>query len=69
MDEQFTKFKQRRSGGGLPVKNQIKYNGKMYMKLFLLAYENNIITDSEFSEAINLKLNCTDELSNKLRYM
>ena len=65
-DEQFTKFKQRRSGGGSPVKNQIKYNGKMYMNLFLLAYENNVITDSEFSEAINLKLKHTEELITEL---
>lgn len=55
-----------KKGGGSPVKNQIKYNGKMYMKLFLTAYENDIITGSEFSEAVDLKLNDIDELIEEL---
>lgn len=52
-----------RKGGGSPVKNQIKYNGKMYMELFYTAYKNNIISNLELSEAINLKFKHFDELN------
>ncbi|MBE6494693.1 MAG: ImmA/IrrE family metallo-endopeptidase [Methanosphaera stadtmanae] len=64
--EKVNNIKQKKKGGGSPVKNQIKYNGKMYLDLFLTAYENNIITDVEFSEAVNLKLKHTEELANEL---
>ena len=61
-----TQKDKKKTGGGSPVKNQIKYNGKMYMSLFLTAYENNIITESEFSEAVNLKLEHTENLAKEL---
>ena len=64
--KEFAKKDKKKTGGGSPVKNQIKYNGKMYMSLFLTAYENNIITESEFSESVNLKLNHTENLAKEL---
>ena len=43
-------------GGGSYLNNQIKYNGKMYSRLVLSAYENNIINATDFSEYMGLQL-------------
>lgn len=64
--KEYAKKDEKKTGRGTPVKNQIKYNGKMYMSLFLTAYENDIISESEFSESVNLKLNHTEKLAEEL---
>jgi Zn-dependent peptidase ImmA (M78 family) len=60
------KNNQHKSGGGSPVLNQVKYNGKMYSKLLLSAYENNVINPSDFSRCMGLKLKHFNELDNYL---
>ncbi len=49
-------IKSKTNSGGSPVLNQVKYNGKLYSKLILTAYEENIISYSEFSKDMGLKL-------------
>ena len=43
-------------GGGDVVLDSIKYNGKLYSKVLLNAYKNNVLSPIDFSEAIGLKL-------------
>lgn len=56
----------KQSGGGSPVLNQMKYNGKLYSQIVLTAYENGIISSVEFSENIGLRLKHVDELTERL---
>lgn len=65
-EELMKKQNKKHSAGGSHVLNQIKYNGRLYSKLFLKAYENNIITDPEFSQAINLRMKHIPELKYQL---
>lgn len=64
--EELKKQKKKHPSGGSPVLNQIKYNGRLYSKMFLKAYENNIITELEFSQAINLRIKHVPELKYQL---
>lgn len=59
-------YKKKSSGGGSPVLNQIKYNGKMYSFLMLAAYENGVISSVDFSQDMGLRIKHVDELSEKL---
>ena len=49
-------IKNKKSSGGSHLNNKIKYNGKMYSRLVLSAYENNVITGTDFSEYMGLRL-------------
>ena len=65
-DDDFKKEKNKKSAGGNPVRNQIKYNGKMYSSLLLSAYESSVLSSVEFSEGIGLRLKHVDELYEQL---
>ncbi len=54
------------SKGGSPVLNQLKYNGKSYSRLLLIAYENGIVSSVEFSQYMGLRLKHVEELSERL---
>lgn len=56
----------KRYGGGSPVLNQLKYNGKLYSSILFSAYENGILSDVEFSQDIGLRLKHIDELYDRL---
>lgn len=58
--------KKSKSGGGDPVKNQVKYNGRLYSELVLTAYLDNVISPIEFSEDMGLKLKHTENLESYL---
>lgn len=66
-DEEFKKQKDNHSGGGgNPVFNQLKYNGRLYSSLLLTAYENGFLSSAEFSEGIGLRLKHINELSEQI---
>lgn len=66
-DEDFKKEKDKKSGGGgNPVRNQVKYNGKLYSSLLLSAYEAGVLSSVEFSQGIGLRLKHVNELSEQL---
>jgi len=48
--------KKKEDSGGSHLNNKIKYNGKMYSRLVLSAYENNVINATDFSEYMGLRL-------------
>ena len=58
--------KKKKRSGGSHLNNKIKYNGKMYSRLVLSAYENNIINGADFSEYMGLQLKHTPKLETLL---
>lgn len=66
-DDAFEREKEKNSaGGGNPVNNKVKYNGKLYSSLLFTAYETGILSSVDFSQGIGLKLKHVDELSERL---
>lgn len=59
-------LKKKESGGGDPVRTQVKYNGKLYSRVFLSAYQNNLIDGIELYENLNIKLKHLDYLNDYL---
>jgi len=66
MKKKWVQHSKRSSGGGSPVLNQIKYNGKLYTRLFLTAYETGLISSVEFSQGVGLRLKHVDELTERI---
>lgn len=64
-DEEF-RNNQNESSGGSPVLNQVKYNGRMYSRLLFSALENHVISPSEFSKYMGLRLKHANKLESYL---
>lgn len=65
-DEKFKNGSSGSSGGGSPVLNQVKYNGKLYSRLVFSALENKVIGPVEFSNYMGLRLKHLGNLENYL---
>ena len=55
-------YEDNKGSGGNFLNNKVKYYGRMYSRLVLSAYENNIISPTEFSEYMGMKINHVPKL-------